>query len=218
MLEIKHLVMCYPGAPSKVLDNVNLVAKAGVTGIIGPSGSGKTTLFRVIAGQLAPESGEILLNKAPLTAQTRIGLVFQDFRLIDFLNVEDNVNVARNLNGLPSDPRRCQGILKSVGLGGLESRALNSLSGGQLQRVAIARALAIEPDILLADEPTGALDRKNSDVVAALLHELGERESIPILLATHDLRLARTAQRVYSLDGEGGMDPHVIEPHAGDPA
>ncbi|WP_394277233.1 ABC transporter ATP-binding protein [Luteococcus sp.] len=205
MLKVRDLSVRYPNSEAFVLDGVELSAPSGVTGIIGPSGSGKTTLFRAISGQVRPQRGVILLGDEPVTPQTTVGLVFQDFRLVDFLNVIDNVRIARQLHGLDGDEARCAQLLSAVGLDGLERRQLASLSGGQLQRVAIARALAIEPDILLADEPTGALDRRNSDVVAGILHELGEQASIPILLATHDLRLAETAARIYSLDGLGGM-------------
>lgn len=117
--------------------------------------------------------------------------------------------LARELHGLTPDVTRCRDLLVSVGLEGYEERAIDTLSGGQQQRVGIARALAIEPDLLLADEPTGALDRHNSDVVAQLLHQLGEHSSIPVLLATHDLRLADTATRLYSLDGAGHLSEHA---------
>lgn len=215
MLEVTGLSVRYPASEHPVLAGIDLVVGAGVTAVVGASGSGKTTLLRCIAGAQNSDAGTVRLDGQLIDASNgsggdrRVGLIFQDYRLVEFLTVMENVRLARELRELPRDDARVSELLQAVGLAGFEGRRLHTLSGGQLQRVGIARALAVEPLLLLADEPTGALDRSNSDVVAELLHALGRTAGIPVLIATHDLRIARTAARVVELPGDGSLIERV---------
>lgn len=200
----------YPGADRPVLDGVSFAAGPGVTALVGASGSGKTTLLRCIAGAQRPDAGTVVLSGGPVEpspghADPRVAVVFQDYRLVDFLTVGENLRLARELRALPRDPEASRRVLAAVGLAGFEGRRLETLSGGQLQRVAIARAFVVEPRLLLADEPTGALDRATSDVVAGLLHQLGDGLGVPVLIATHDLAVASGARRVLELPGDGRL-------------
>lgn len=226
MLEVSDLTMAYPGQDVRVLDAVSFSAGPGVLAVIGPSGSGKTTLLRCLAGSLRPSGGSIRIGGRPIEVPTEHGrglrlhmsrsqgtaanvaMVYQDYRLVGFLTVKENVSLSRELHGMPEDPSRIAELLERVGIGQLADRYPSTLSGGQAQRAAIARALAVDPQLLLADEPTGALDRTNSDLVAGLFHELGLEGGIPVILATHDPRVAQCAQSVVELTGDGRMHIH----------
>lgn len=179
--------------------------------VTGPSGSGKSTLLHLLGGLDVPDEGQIwwageradtLDTQARAVRRAgRVGLVFQHHYLLEDLSVLDNVLIPMRLVG-QSDSARAHALLARVGLSGREATFPDVLSGGERQRVAVARALASGPAVVLADEPTGSLDRANATNVAALLVALAREEGAGVLLVTHDDRLAGYADRVlHLLDG-----------------
>jgi spermidine/putrescine transport system ATP-binding protein len=169
--------------------------------LLGPSGCGKTTLLRAIAGFEDLDGGEILLGDRSLSGvpayRRPFNTVFQSYALFPHLTVADNVGYGLDVGGTPRAERdaRVAEALALVGLGGLERRKPKQLSGGQQQRVAIARAIVGSPDLILADEPTGALDTRTGLSIMALFQALN-REGVGILMVTHDPDVARFAERV----------------------
>jgi putative ABC transport system ATP-binding protein len=202
----------YPAMPQPALADVDLeVARGQITAIMGPSGCGKSTLINLVGGLDRPSSGEVTVDGvrvdrlgeagAARFRRSTIGFVFQFFHLLDDLSVRDNVAVAAMLAGRrrTEAERRADGLLEDLGLGAQARSFPATLSGGERQRVAIARAIVNEPSIVLADEPTGALDRHNGEVALALLEDLNRRGQT-ILLVTHDETLARrSAHRIVRL-------------------
>jgi len=198
----------------KILHNVNLTVNSGeFLSILGPSGSGKSTMMNIIGCLDVPSSGNYILSGNDINdldeidlAKARnkeIGFVFQSFHLLPRMTALQNVELPLIYSGLPSSERkkRAEAILKRVGLGDKMRNLPNQLSGGQQQRVAIARALVTEPTILLADEPTGALDQKTGAQVMELFEELN-KDGRTIIMITHDTDIACHAQRVVKiLDG-----------------
>ena len=180
--------------------------------IMGPSGSGKSTLLAVLAGLRRPSAGEVWLNNerldqmsaADLAEMRRrsIGLVFQNFRLLRNLNVVDNVRAAAGIIGIPrADAQSAVGdALEAVGLGGKQFKALWELSGGEKQRVAIARALLGRPSVLLADEPTAALDRESGLRCFGLIRTVCERVRCAVVIVTHDTRIADGCDDLWRLE------------------
>ncbi|GAA5514979.1 lipoprotein-releasing system ATP-binding protein LolD [Deinococcus carri] len=196
-----------------VLHGVSLVVQAGeVVAVTGPSGSGKSTLLHLLGGLDTPQAGEVWWageRVDTLGTQARaqrragqVGLVFQHHYLLEDLSVRQNVLVPALLTGQDGSARARE-LLARVGLTGREDDLPGVLSGGERQRVAVARALATRPAVVLADEPTGSLDRANADVVAGLLLDLAREEGAGVLLVTHDERLAARADRaLHLLDGQ----------------
>ena len=194
------------------LDSISIGIQAGqVTAVMGPSGSGKSTLLNVIGGLDRPTGGSVIvdgvdlsrLNEAALARfrRTRVGIVFQFFNLLNNLTAQDNVLIPAQLAGVkPADARRrAEDLLERLGIAAHRNHYPARLSGGQRQRVAIARALINNPALLLADEPTGALDSHAGEQVMAILGDLN-RSGQTIVLVTHDERLARAnASRVVRL-------------------
>ncbi len=211
--------------PVRVLKNVNLtVEKGDYIAIMGPSGSGKTTLMNLIGCLDVPTSGSYELDGRDLKdlsddelAEVRnkhIGFVFQSFHLMPKMDAVDNVALPLLYANVPLKERRARAeeALKAVGLEDRIHFLPNQLSGGQCQRVAIARAMVGKPDILLADEPTGALDSKSGTQIMEIFRKLSD-EGMTILMITHELRIAQCAKKIYHiLDGvlrteeEGGPD------------
>ena len=193
--------------------------------ILGPSGSGKTTLLNIIGGLDRYDGGDLIINGISTKQYTdrdwdsyrnhTIGFVFQSYNLIPHQTVLSNVELALTISGVSGAERRRRAVeaLKQVGLGDQLHKHPTEMSGGQMQRVAIARALVNNPDILLADEPTGALDQKTGLQVMDLFHEL-HSEGRTIIMITHDLNIANHASRVVRiLDGmleEGGETHEAI--------
>jgi ABC-type lipoprotein export system ATPase subunit len=185
------------------------VAPGRPLALVGPSGSGKTTLLRVLAGLQVPDAGVVSLDGKPVQSlhekgavDARFAMVFQDLRLVDFLSVEENLCLAVEMRGVGVDNTLVSRCLDAVGLAGFESRRPRTLSGGEQQRVAIARALVLRCRVILADEPTGALDSENSRTVARLLVELAEQSDVITVVATHDPEVATLmAHRVRLRDG-----------------
>ena len=185
------------------------LAPGAFEAVMGASGSGKSTLLHLLAGLLAPDTGRVEIGGADLTAMSdgaatrfrrrHVGVVFQSFNLVDTLDVAENVALPVRLGHGRPDEARLAALLARLGLSGKERRRPAELSGGERQRVAIARALFAEPDVLLADEPTGNLDLAASRGICALLRELHAEERSAILLVTHDPVVAAAADRVHFL-------------------
>lgn len=201
--------------PVRVLKNVSLTVEQGdYLAIMGPSGSGKTTLMNLIGLLDVPTSGEYQLDGRDLKnlsdkelAKLRnkhIGFVFQNFNLLPKMDAVDNVALPLLYAGVPLKERRARAAeaLEAVGLGERKNFLPNQLSGGQCQRVAIARAMVGKPDLLLADEPTGALDTKSGNQIMELFRKLSD-EGITIIMITHEPSIAACADKTYHiLDGE----------------
>ncbi len=199
----------------KALDDVNFtVGRNEFVSVLGPSGSGKSTLMNIIGCLDTPTTGNYILNGTPVRdmdeaelARIRnreIGFIFQQFNLLARLTAEENVELPLIYSGVGQKERRerARDMLNRVGLGDKLLNYPNQLSGGQQQRVAIARAVVTEPTLLLADEPTGALDQKTGRQVMELFHQL-HREGRTIIMITHDLTIARHGSRIVRiLDGK----------------
>ncbi|MBD8182333.1 taurine ABC transporter ATP-binding subunit [Pantoea agglomerans] len=192
MLRIAHLNARYAGQP--VLQDINLQLDSHeLLVVLGPSGCGKTTLLNLVAGFLPVESGSITLDNQPVTGPgAERGVVFQHEGLLPWRNVLDNVAFGLQLAGMSRTDRDtiARQLIRQVGLEGAEKRAIWQLSGGQRQRVGIARALATDPQLLLLDEPFGALDAFTREQMQTLLLTLWRDSGKQILLITHDIEEA----------------------------
>lgn len=218
MLVIENISMNYDETPNIVhaLSNVNLILnKNELTIIEGPSGSGKTTLLNIIGGLLKPSSGKILVNNKNIIEMNDnekayyrnkvIGFVFQSFYLEPNFTVYDNVEVPLIIAGIPKNERRKMilSTLDSVGLLDKEKMIASKLSGGEKQRVPIARAIVNNPEIILADEPTGNLDSKNGDMIMSLLKRISKEDKIVIVITHNDEQAIKYGDKIYRLnDGE----------------
>jgi len=196
------------------LEDASLTIKAGeLLALVGPSGSGKTTFMNLLGCLDTPSSGSYLLNGQEIAGrkeselvkirQQNIGFVFQQFFLLPTLTVQENVELPLLFN--PSGKSRANELLELVGLTHRRHHLPKELSGGEMQRVAVARALINRPKILLADEPTGNLDSKNSEKVMALFNDL-HKQGLTIVLVTHNMEIAKHSQRVVRL-----ADGRIIE-------
>ena len=219
LLEVRHLKKVYTtrfgGNQVEALRNVNFTVEAGeYVAIMGESGSGKTTLLNILAALDRPTSGEILLNGKSLSKisqntlaafrRDNLGFVFQDFNLLDTFSIQDNIYLPLVLAGVPYEEmeRRLKPIAETLDISHILKKFPYEVSGGQKQRAAVARALITEPQIILADEPTGALDSKASDTLLRLFGQVN-RAGQTILMVTHSIKAASHAKRVLFLqDGE----------------
>ena len=200
-------------APLTILHPLDLRVEAGrFLAVTGPSGSGKSTLLGLIAGLDAPSGGRIVIDGTDVTALDedrlarlrgeKIGFVFQFFHLVPSLTAFENVMVPMEIAGRAGASDRAADLLAEVGLTGRGHHYPSQLSGGEQQRIALARALANDPRILLADEPTGNLDTVNGRHIMDLLRDVNRRRGTTLVLATHDLDLAATADdRLALRDG-----------------
>ena len=202
----------YPGSTRPALDAIDLDVEAGrITAIMGPSGCGKSTLLNLIGALDRPTSGEIVMDgtrvdrlsesAAARFRRAKVGFVFQFFHLLEDLTVRENVAVPAILAGRPraDADARADEMLAQLGLSDHARKFPATLSGGERQRLAIARAIINDPAVLLADEPTGALDRRNGEAALAILEDLNRRGQT-ILLVTHDEHLAaQVAHRTVRL-------------------
>ncbi len=212
LIETIHLTKIYGSGETAIraLDNVNLtVAPGEFVAIMGPSGCGKSTLLNMLGALDQPTSGEVWVageNLARLKdvdgfRTSTVGFVFQLHNLLPTLTAVENVEAPMQ-GRVASARRRRERAMHLLGVVGLASRANhlpNQLSGGQRQRIAIARALANNPKLVLADEPTGALDSQNGDEILALLGELNRSEGATIAVVTHDRRVAQSTQRILRM-------------------
>jgi putative ABC transport system ATP-binding protein len=218
--------MVYQSGKEKyqVLHRVDLTVKPGdIQLLMGPSGSGKTTFLSILAGILTPTAGSVRLLGQEITklsqaklAQFRlqnIGFIFQGFNLFPALSALENVEVALNLKGIRGTAARKQAVelLEQVGLLDRASQLPQDLSGGQKQRVAIARALAGNPKLIMADEPTAALDSYNGHAVIELLRQLAKEKDRTVLIVTHDPRIIDVADHVAYLEDGVLKNPRHLE-------
>ncbi|MGF6255030.1 ABC transporter ATP-binding protein [Ensifer sp. ZNC0028] len=215
---IRHLSKSYRlnGAPLPVLRDINLHIRSGETlAIVGASGSGKTTLLRVLAGLEDPDAGEVLIDgKLTRGVGTDRAVIFQEPRLLPWLTVLDNVGFGLETRGLSRGQarERARRYVQLVGLQQFEGAFPRQLSGGMAQRVGIARALAVQPEILLLDEPLGALDAMTKISMQQELARIWRDEDVTTVLVTHDLEEAiYLADRILILPREKGGEPRLIE-------
>lgn len=219
LLEVHNLKKVYTtrfgGNTIQALSNVSFSVEAGeYVAIMGESGSGKTTLLNILASLDQSTSGEVLLNGKPISAigekelsifrRENLGFVFQDFNLLDTFSIEDNIFLPLVLSGKNYNEmvHRIKPIVKKLGIADILQKYPYEVSGGQKQRTAVARALITNPKLILADEPTGALDSKASDELLNLFASLNE-EGQTILVVTHSIKAASSAKRVLFIkDGE----------------
>lgn len=225
LLEAVDVTRTYPmqGQSVQAVRGISIGVDSGqFVAIVGPSGSGKSTLLHLLAGVDEPDSGLVRLGDTVITSLsdrqrtrhrlTHVGLVFQRFHLLPMLTALENVEIPMAEAGIRRDERRARAaaLLERVGLSDRLRHRPGELSGGQRQRVAVARAIANRPQVLLADEPTGELDRRTSDGIRELFAEL-RADGTAIVVATHDMELAAATDRVVRLvdgrvDGVGPED------------
>jgi len=215
MIRVRGLTKVFPQGREEVrgLAGVDLdVARGEFVTVMGPSGSGKSTLLHLIGGIDVPTSGEVTIDgrrmaelrddELTVFRRRHIGFVFQFFNLVPTLTAEENVALPMRLDGRPAGDirRRVAELLELVGVADRRRHRPDELSGGELQRVAIARALVNEPLLLLADEPTGNLDRKTGTHVLDVLHRSIDPYGVTVVLVTHDERLAAHGDRTITLE------------------
>ena len=216
ILKVENLRKIYGKGDSEVraLDGVSFTVNKGeFVAIIGASGSGKSTLLHLMGGLDCPTSGKVIINDMDIYNQNEnslsvfrrrnIGFIFQFFNLMPILNVEENISLPALLDNEKVDKKYLDEIIKMIGLEDRKKHIPSELSGGQQQRVSIARALINKPSIVLADEPTGNLDSKNSKEVIELLKATAKKYNQTLILITHDNRIAEQADRIITLsDGK----------------
>ena len=224
-ISVRNLSKAYRrgGQSVPVLNDISLDVMPGeFTALMGPSGSGKSTLLNLIAGIDKPDSGELRVGGLDITALSEseladwraghIGFIFQFYNLMPVLSAFENVELPLMLTSLTRAERR-ERVDLTLAMVGLEDRKAHypsELSGGQQQRVAIARAIVTDPTLIVADEPTGDLDRVSAGEVLALLRRLNDELGKTILMVTHDLQAARSARRLIHLEkGELGVQAHA---------
>jgi putative ABC transport system ATP-binding protein len=198
----------------KALDDVSFsVEKGEFVSIIGPSGSGKSTLLHILGGVDKPTGGKVYIDGTDIHAlkesqlaifrRRQIGLVYQFYNLMSVLNVDENIVLPHLLDGRKLDEERLDTIVEELGLADRRRNLPSQLSGGQQQRVSVGRAIYTHPAILLADEPTGNLDRKNGEEIIHLLKESNRKQKQTLILITHDESIALQADRmIYLEDGK----------------
>lgn len=216
ILSVKNLSKIYGDENNHViaLDNVSFDVEIGeFIAIIGASGSGKSTLLHQIGGVDHPSSGKVIINNTDIYTlnendlaifrRNEIGLIYQFYNLIPVLKVKENITLPLQLAHQKVDQKRFNTLIEQLGLSNRLNHLPNQLSGGQQQRVSIARALINQPSLVLADEPTGNLDSKNSDEIIRLLKEANEKYHQTIIIITHDNNIAKLANRVITIkDGK----------------
>lgn len=220
LLKVEHLSKVYGKGENEVkaLDDVSFLIQQGeFVAIIGPSGSGKSTLLHILGGVDRPTSGHVFLDGKDVYSQNEeqlaifrrreIGLIYQFYNLIPVLDVEENMTLPVLMDGREVNEKRIKELLHTLGLEGRKKHLPNQLSGGQQQRVSIGRALMNAPAIVLADEPTGNLDSKNSQEIMELLKLSNQKYGQTLVVITHDENLALQADRIISIeDGKIARD------------
>ena len=220
ILRIENLSKFYGEGENQVkaLDNVSFsVPKGQFVAIIGPSGSGKSTLLHILGGVDRPTSGKVYLDGQDVYAQNedqlaifrrrQVGLIYQFYNLIPVLNVTENITLPVLMDGKKVDEKYLQELIGLLSLNGREKHLPNELSGGQQQRVSIGRALINNPAVMLADEPTGNLDSKNSHEIVELLKLSNKKYGQTLIVITHDDTIALQADRIITInDGKIASD------------
>ena len=223
-VQVDDLVVDHPtpAGPLRALDHVELLVASGtLVGIMGPSGCGKSTLLGVLAGLAAPTSGSVRVGSTEITSlpeaartafrKTAIGVVYQADNLLPFLNVAENVRLQLALCGDDEDAEMRTGdLLERLGLDDLAERLPDELSGGQRQRAAVARAIVHRPSLILADEPTGALDEANAKAVIGLLTDAHQDLGATVIMVTHDPAVAESMERVVTLRDGALVNDHEV--------
>jgi putative ABC transport system ATP-binding protein len=225
ILEIQNLSKTYGKGETavKALDDISFSVKKGeFVVIIGPSGSGKSTLLHMLGGVDQPTSGKVLINNTDIYQlnetqlaifrRRQIGLIYQFYNLIPILTVEENITLPMLLDEQKVDQNQLKQIVTTLGLQNRLSYLPNQLSGGQQQRVSIGRALISNPAIMLADEPTGNLDSKNSSEIMELLKMFNKTYKQTLIVITHDERIALQADRVIAIEDGRLVKDEVIRP------
>lgn len=213
ILRVENLTKIYGKGENEVraLDDVSFsVNKGEFIAVIGPSGSGKSTLLHILGGVDRPTSGRVLMDGKDVYAQNeeqlaifrrrQVGLIYQFYNLIPVLNVTENITLPVLMDGQRVNRDRLKELITTLGLNGRENHLPNQLSGGQQQRVSIGRALMNAPAVVLADEPTGNLDSKNSKEIVDLLKISNEKYGQTLIVITHDESIALQADRIISID------------------
>ena len=223
VLRVEHLSKTYGGGATQVkaLDDISFSVEQGeFTAIIGPSGSGKSTLLHILGGVDKPTNGKVFIDNTDIYElgetnlaifrRRQIGLIYQFYNLIPVLNVEENITLPILLDGKKVDRQQLGEITATLGLAQRMGHLPNQLSGGQQQRVSIGRALISNPAIVLADEPTGNLDSKNSAEILELLKLSNQKYHQTLVVITHDERIALQADRILSIeDGKIARDERI---------
>ena len=225
LLRVEHLCKTYGTGENQVkaLDDVSFSVKSGeFVAIIGPSGSGKSTLLHLLGGVDKPTSGKVYVDGCDVYAQNeeklaifrrrQVGLIYQFYNLIPVLDVVENMTLPVLLDGQKVNSKRLNELLDTLGLRGRERHLPNQLSGGQQQRVSIGRALMNAPAVVLADEPTGNLDSKNSQEIVELLRLSNRTYHQTLIVITHDEQLALQADRVIAIEDGKIVRDEVIRP------
>ena len=213
ILRVKNLTKTYGKGETmvKALDDVSFsVPKGQFVAIVGPSGSGKSTLLHILGGVDKPTSGSVfiegtdisMLNETTLAIFRRrqIGLIYQFYNLIPILTVEENMTLPLLLDGQKVNKKKLDNLVETLGLSHRIKHLPNELSGGQQQRVSIGRALMNNPALVLADEPTGNLDSKNSREIVDLLRAINKENNQTIIIITHDDKIALSADRIIAIE------------------
>ncbi len=216
IVKLEHVTKIYGEGDTRVwgLDDVSLtIDKGEIVSIVGASGSGKSTLLHVMGGVDTPNSGNVIVDGRDITTlsdeemsvfrRRKIGFVFQSYHLIPVLTVEENINMPILLDHRKPDREYIDHVIEMLGIKDRKKHLPSQLSGGQQQRVAIARALANRPALILADEPTGALDSRNGNEVMTLLQDSVRKLDQTLVIITHNIDLAREADRILKIaDGK----------------
>ena len=227
ILEVKNLVKTYGKGDNlvKAVDDVSFTVEEGeFVAIIGASGSGKSTLLHIIGGVDNSTSGEVIVygenitklnaDKLAIYRREKVGIIYQFYNLIPVLTVSENITLPANLANKTIDQEYQKELIETLGLTDRVNHLPNQLSGGQQQRVAIGRALFNRPKLILADEPTGNLDKKSGDEIVNLLKIANEKYHQTIILVTHDMNIAEKAGRIISVeDGKIIADNHKEQEH-----
>lgn len=213
ILRAEHLTKIYGKGENQVaaINDISFsVEKGEFLAIIGPSGSGKSTLLHILGGVDRPTSGKIYMNGQDVYAQSedqlavfrrrQVGLIYQFYNLIPVLNTVENITLPVLMDNRKVNKGRLNELIATLGLGGRQNNLPNQLSGGQQQRVSIGRALMNAPAVVLADEPTGNLDSKNSQEIVELLKESNKKYGQTLIVITHDESIALQADRIISID------------------
>lgn len=213
ILRVEKLTKVYGKGDNKVvaLDDVSFsVDKGEFVAIVGASGSGKSTLLHLLGGVDRPTSGKVYINntdifkmnddKLAIFRRRQVGLIYQFYNLLPILNVKENITLPLELDNVKPDEEEVKELLKVLGLLNRSNHLPNELSGGQQQRTSIGRALITKPSIVLADEPTGNLDSKASEEIVSLLKKSNKELKQTIILITHNLEIAKMADRVITLE------------------